>query len=144
MTKVLGILLYIVAGFFLNTVCILGFLSDQDIKAKLIILGIFVVIAAVPLLIGLACMGGNRKWKRQFGIIFVSVSGYTAFEVLLIVWMFTNEEFVELMPRKPDLELFSGIYTGTGIILGLAVVGSYLLYSARKSGESAAVSNATP
>ena len=143
--RVLSVGFYIVAGFFFYTVSVLAFIdgaavangaamgADDAALAKWLPIVIFAVPALVTLVIGLAIMG-FRDWRRDAGIVFLSVAGFMTFVVFTFVTTFMNEEFRKMMPPDmPDIVKFFGDYiTGAAVIVGLALVGALLVITGRK------------
>jgi hypothetical protein len=143
--RVLSVGFYILAGFFLYTVSVLAFVdgaavangaamgADDAAFAKWLPIIIFAVPALLTLVIGLAIMG-FRDWRRDAGIVLLSVAGFMTFVVLTFVTTFMNEEFRKMMPPDmPDIVKFFGDYiTGAAVIVGLALAGALLVITGRK------------
>jgi hypothetical protein len=144
--RVLSVGFYIVAGLLFYTVSVLAFIdgaavgasgaasgADDAAFAKWLPIIIFTVPAIITLVVGLAIMG-FRDWRRDAGIVFLSVAGFTTFVVFAFATTFMNEEYRKMMPPDmPDVLKFFGDYiTGAAIIVGLALVGALLLITSRK------------
>lgn len=116
MRKVLSVIFLSLSGLQFFIVNVLAFLSGLPLVGKLSSLAIFTGAALVPHLIGLA-FGGFRYWKRDTGMVLLSVAGVTAFMMLSIVCLFKSEEFVRLTGENA-FNAFSSFYTG-GALLAL-------------------------
>jgi hypothetical protein len=144
--RVLSVVFYIVAGFFFYTVSVLAFIdgaamgvnqapfgADDAALAKWLPIIIFAVPALITLVIGLAIMG-FRDWRRDAGIVFLSVAGFTTFGIFMFVTTFMNEEYRKLMPPDmPDImKVFGDYITGAAVIVVLALAGCLLVITGRK------------
>jgi hypothetical protein len=144
--RVLSVGFYIVAGFLFYMVSVLAFIdgaavganqpgfgADDAAFAKWLPIIIFAVPALLTLVVGLAIMG-FRDWRRDAGIVLLSVAGFMTFLVVMFVTTFMNEEFRKMMPPDmPDIVKFFGDYiTGAAVIVGLALGGALLLITSRK------------
>ncbi len=129
--KVIGICLYIVAGFFVYLVSLLAFMDMSALPVpgpawtKYAVIGGFSIPAAVAQLIGLA-VSRFKQWKRDLGIVLVSGSGMTAFVVFTIACLLWSPETRALFPRN-TWELFSDVATGVGGIVIIAGAGTALI-----------------
>lgn len=144
--RVLSVGFYIVAGFLFYTVSVLAFIdgaavganqpafgADDAAIAKWLPIVIFAVPALVTLVVGLAIMG-FRDWRRDAGIVLLSVAGFMTLVVFMFATTFMNEEFRKMMPPDmPDIVKFFGDYiTGAAVIVGLALAGALLVITGRK------------
>ena len=141
--RVLSIVFYVVAGFFLYMVSLLAFIDGTALDtngalgangaaAKWLPIGIFAVPAVLTLLVGLAIMG-FRQWRRDTGIVFLSAAGFTTFLVLSFVSMLMNEEYRKMMPPDIDVLKFFGDYiTGAAVLVVLMLAGVLLVITGRK------------
>lgn len=135
--KVLSIVFYAVAGFFVYGVALLAFIkmdsmpepTQPPVWAKFAMIGVFSAPAAVALLVGLA-IDRFRHWKRNVGIVLVSGAGSTAFVVLTLACILMSPESKKLFPRDM-LNLFSAYIAGTSTILGFIVIGVALIMTSR-------------
>jgi hypothetical protein len=144
--RVLSVVFYIVAGFLFYTVSVLAFIDGAALGANQPAFGaedatfvkwlpiiIFVVPALITLVIGLAIMG-FRDWRRDAGIVFLSVAGFTTFGIFMFATTFMNEEYRKLMPPDmPDvMKIFGDYITGAVVIVVLALAGGLLVITGRK------------
>jgi len=137
MRKMFSVLCYIVAGFFIHTVILFSFINDPKIGAgKFAVMGVFAVPALGSLLAGLG-LSRFRHWRRDIGIVFLSASGFTAFEALTIGSMLASPEFAKQFPDH-KLGFFSDYVLGFGSILLLAMFGGLLLWQHSRSRTQAA------
>jgi len=141
--RVFSVGLYVVAGFFFYTICVLAFIdgavltantanlsADDAVFAKWLPIIIFAVPAILALVGGLAVMG-FQDWKRDTGIVLLSAAGFTTFLAFAFATMFMNEESRKMMP--PEILRFFGDYiTGAAVIVGLALAGALLVITSRK------------
>lgn len=129
MRNVPGILLYVVAGVFVYTMCILAFVN-QPPAPKWGMMAAFSVFAGLFLGAGLGATR-FRRWMRDCGIVLLSAGGTTAMVVLSVACMWMSDEVKPMM--KPDTVDFFGAYA-TGICFTLAVggLGVLLLVKGKK------------
>jgi hypothetical protein len=144
--RVLSVVLYVVAGFLFYMICVLAFIdgaavgangaasdADDAAFAKWLPIIIFTVPALLTLVAGLAIMG-FRDWRRDAGIVFLSVAGFTTFGIFMFVTTFMNEEYRKMMPPDmPDvMKVFGDYITGAAVIVVLALAGGLLVITGRK------------
>ena len=130
MRKVLGILLYVVAGFFIYMVCLLAFINQSPPIAKWCIMAGFAIPAVLFLGGGLA-LNRFQNWRRDSAIVFLAAAGFTAFLVFTFLCLLMTEEFKHMM--KPDtLDFFSAYITGCCFIVGTGALGVALLKAGAK------------
>ena len=141
--RVLSVVLYVIAGFFLYMVSLMAFIDGAAIGANGPAIGaedaafakwLPIIILAVPailtLVVGLAIMG-FRDWKRDAGIVLLSAAGFTTFLVFMFATMLMKEEVRQMMP--PDaLRLFGDYITGAAVLVVLALAGALLVMTGRK------------
>lgn len=123
--KFFSVLLYVVAGFFLYMVCILGFVNSVPLVKKWGIIIVFLLPALIALLVGLA-LRSFQNWRRDTGVVLLSASGFSAFLVFTMICFMRDEEFRRMM--KPEtLAIFGDYFGGGGFILSLAALGLGLI-----------------
>ena len=133
MRKVLGILLYIVAGFFVYMVCLLAFVNQEPPIAKWGIVVGFSIPAALFLCGGLA-INRFQNWRRDSGIVLLAGAGFTFFLVFTLACLLMTEEFKRMM--EPDsLDFFSAYIAGFCFILGSGALGVVLLRAGKRRVE---------
>jgi hypothetical protein len=130
MRKIFGIILYIIAGFFLYGVNLFGFARVPTPAAKWGIMAVLAIVAALALAVGLA-LARFRNWRRDAGIVLLGTSGFTAFVAFTFLCLFLTEEFRELM-RPDTLRFFSDYATGIAVTIVYAGVGWSLLRASGK------------
>ena len=139
--KVLSIIFYVIAGFFLYSVSGVMFINVAAVKTttpppawmKLLIIGIFATPALFALLIGLAITRFQR-WKRDIGIVLLSAGGMTSFVAFSMMCVLMSPDVKKyLPPDTPDpLALFGDWVTGTISIVALVVIGLLLVVASRR------------
>ena len=146
MRKILSIVFYVIAGFFLYMVTGLAFVNIPAIKTatpspawmKLVVIGTFAVPALISLLIGLA-VTRFQQWKRDVGIVLVSAGGVTSFIAVTIVCFFMSAESKRYFPpNAPDVSQFFGHLTAgiVGIVTSI-VLGVLLIITSRRNRKPA-------
>lgn len=98
-------------------------------EVKWIIMFIFLVLAAIFMLGGLAVMR-FRNWKRESGIVLLSATGFMAFAIFSIACIFMSEEFRAMMPPE-SMDAFSDYVTGSVTLAALATLGFLLVRADR-------------
>jgi hypothetical protein len=139
MRKVLSIVFYVIAGFFVYMVCEMAFTnlgtlpskSEPPLWVKPAIVGGFSIPGAIALVIGLA-ISRFQNWKRDIGIVFVSGVGVTVFGVLMIVCILQEPEFTKMLSNNNSFAMFSDFVSGVSCILLFLVAGIVLIMSSRK------------
>lgn len=124
MRKVLGIVLYVFAGFFVYMVSLLSFVEETATE-KLIMLLVFSVPVIVFIVVGLVVNRFNN-WKKHTGIVLLSGAGVTAFVILTFVSYMMNDEFRKMMDAE-SLELFSAYVFGAVFTLSTVFIGIMLI-----------------
>ncbi|MGC2423431.1 MAG: hypothetical protein WA666_03640 [Nitrospirota bacterium] len=84
--KVIGIILYVMAGFFIMIVSLFAFsnMPTETMKAKFGIMGIFAIPAVLLMIIGVA-FNRFKKWKTAVGTVLISATGMVIFTVITFV-----------------------------------------------------------
>ncbi len=124
MRKVLGIISYVIAGFFVYMVCLLSFVNQPAITKWGIVSG-FSLPALLFLLGGLA-LNRFQNWRKHSGIVLLSGAGFTCFLVFSLACVFMTDEFKQMM--QPDtLDFFSAYVSGGIFILSTSGLGVLLL-----------------
>jgi hypothetical protein len=127
--SVFGIICWVIAGFFLYTLCILSFVNQPLWPMKLTILGIFLAPVVLFLLLAGWCRGFGRL-GRELGIVLVSAAGVSLLIILMMVCMFASPETAKSMP--PNFrEMFSAIWFGSACLSFFVVFGLILLLQRR-------------
>jgi len=128
--NVLSIIVYVVAGFFLYVVGLIGFVVEPSTIAKLGIMFGFVLPAVVALFVGFA-LRKFRRWKRDAGVVLLSAAGFSSFVVVSFIFMLMTEEYREMM--GPDtIAYLSDYITGGAVLAGMAILGIVLLWQGRR------------
>jgi hypothetical protein len=135
MRKALGVICYILAGFFVYMVCLLAFVNQPTIAKWGIVAG-FSLPALVFLSIGLS-VNGFQRWRRDTGVVLLSGAGFTSFVIFTFVCFIMTEEFEQMM--QPDTLAFFNAYISGGIfILSVVTLGIVLLKTEKKTAEGSA------
>ena len=144
--KILSIVFYVIAGFFLYGANGLAFVNVAAIRTatpppawmKLFLIGIFAIPGLISLLIGLA-LTRFQQWKRDVGIVLVSAGSVTAFAAVTMVCMFISPESKRYYPPdSPDMsQLFGDLTVGIVCIVTTIVAGVLLIIISRRSRKPA-------
>jgi hypothetical protein len=130
--NVFGIVCWVIAGFFLYSLCVLSFINRPLWPMKLAVLGVFLTPCALLVLIAGWCRGFGRL-GRELGIVLLSAAGMSLLVVLMFVCIYASPETARSMP--PDMrEMFSAIWSGTLCLAFYVVFGLFLL---RRRGSEA-------
>jgi len=137
--RVLSVVLYIVAGFFLYMVSLLAFIDgaamgidgSEAVGAKWLPIAVFTAPAVLALGAGLAIMR-FQNWRRDAGIVFLSAAGLTTFLIVSFASMVTNEEFRRMMPSETS-SFFGDYSTGAAVLVALVIAGALLLVTNRRT-----------
>ncbi|MFC1825617.1 hypothetical protein ACFL9T_23135 [Thermodesulfobacteriota bacterium] len=129
--KAFSIFCYTISGFFLYIVSLLAFIKEEPIITKYAMMGGFFLPALVALGIGLAFVR-FKNWKRDSGIIFMSVSGFMTFIILVMFCVLSSPQ---LKPYFPDdkMDFFSNYRSGLSFVLITATIGLLLIWNWKKS-----------
>jgi hypothetical protein len=126
-----GIGLYVIGGYFLWMVNLLGFFNVPQTGAK----WVFIAIVA---LVAFGAIGGGvalrrfQRWQREVGIVLLCASGFTVLGVFALVCVFLSEEARALI-RPDTFALWSDYVTGGAIAIAFAGLGGILLSADRRS-----------
>lgn len=133
MRKVFGVVCQVVAGFFLYMVSMLAFMSGLPVLAKAAMLAGFAVPAFIALAIALA-LTGLRNWKKNTGLMLLSMSAFNGFVIFSMACMWMSEEFRRMMP--PDsFANFSAYVVGAVVLAAFAILGWLLFKSGGGTAE---------
>ncbi len=138
MRKVISVVFYVIAGFFVYTVTLLAFVNMDALPsagkapawAKFAIMGGFSIPAAIALLIG-AAIDRFQHWKRDLGIVLVSGAGTTAVVAFTMACLLMSPEVKKLFPPG-QLDVFSDLVAGVSCIAAVLAVGVVLIKISRK------------
>jgi hypothetical protein len=129
--KALGIVLYVIGGYFLWMVTLLAFVNVPQTGAKWIFIAAVAVLAAGTIGGGVA-LRRFQHWRREVGIVLLCTPGFTAFGVFALVCVFLSEELRKFM--RPDIFAFWSDYvTGGAVAIAFAGLGGFLLNADRPS-----------
>ena len=121
--KIISVVCYIIAGFFLYTVCLLSFIIQPPYFMKIAIMGGF--SSLIALAIGLA-FRRFLTWKRDAGIVFLTVAGLTALTAFSMFCLLSSPEFKEFFPQN-KIDFFNDYITGLSCIILFAFIGISLI-----------------
>ena len=131
--NVFGIICWVIAGLFLQDLCLLSFVNQPLWPMKLTTLGIFLALVVPFLLIAAWCRGFSRL-GRELGIVLLSVAGISLLCILTMVCAFASPEMAKSMP--PNFrEMFNAIWFGAACLTFYFVFGLILVLGRRSSGE---------
>jgi hypothetical protein len=128
-----GVLSFIGAGFCLNGVGTLAFVTAPAWWVKVVMLATFAVPAAIFFGIGAWCWG--RNVLQALAVVLLSAAGMTAMGVLSFVSMLLTPEYAKLLPPETS-QLFSSRWTGAACLGGYVVIGIALLLASRRAPSS--------
>jgi len=132
MRKVIGIIFYVIAGFFIYMVCLLSFINEPNLEKWGIVAG-FTILALLFLSIGLA-VNRFKNWKRHLGIVLLSGSGTTCFIIFTVACLLMSDEFKEMM--EPDtFDYFNAYITGGVFTFITGALGMLLIIIYKKEAE---------
>ena len=132
MRKVIGIIFYVVAGFFIYMVCLLSFINHENYQKWGIVAG-FTLLAVLVLTIGLA-MNRFQNWNRHVGIVLLSGTGTSCFIVLTFALLIMSDEFRNMM--EPDtIEYFNAYLSGGIFTILMGALGILFLKIKKKKTE---------
>lgn len=138
MHKVSTVCFYVLAGFFVYGLGIVGFMRAPDDIDRAAFVAVLVGVCSVPLavlmLIGFA-LSRFRTWKRDLGVVLISGVGFTAMVALSIGCMLFDSQGKKMFP--PDFEQRVDVAMGIGVNLVLLLLGIGLLLASRASAEPA-------
>lgn len=106
------------------TAGLVAFIREPHGAAKWAVIGVFVAVAAVFLLIGLA-LGRFERWRVKMGAVLVAGGAVAAFVALTIILFAMSEEFEALVPGH-HLALFSDYVAGGAVIVTALLIGGVL------------------
>ncbi|MBI5696541.1 MAG: hypothetical protein HZC51_12560 [Nitrospirae bacterium] len=109
--RVISILLYIIAGYFVFMMTAMAFIA---IPYKAVFLSVVFAIALIFLAAG-GAVNRFRRWKTAFGAVLLSVGGFSAFGALTMASILLDDELLAMMP-EPDTALSFDYITGFSIL----------------------------
>jgi uncharacterized membrane protein len=123
--RIISIIFYIVAGFFIFIVCFIGFGNLQPYHSKLAAMGILLVPAIIALSVGFI-VRGLKAWRREGGITLLAAASFTAFMVFSLFCVYLSPEFNKYYPDAKT-DIFNDYITGTVLIVLFAMIGILLI-----------------
>lgn len=131
MQKIISIICYVIAGFFLFAVSLISFFNAPHLSAKLIILSIFSIPTLIMFGLGLA-LRRFRTWQRDIAIVLLSVSGFTVFGIISFLCLSLAPEFKEFFPDNKVPSFFNDYFTGASCVVIFICAGVLLLLASKK------------
>jgi hypothetical protein len=131
MTKVFGIVFYVIAGFFIYMASLLAFISSLTLQMKIFVMAVFLVPAFMVMYIGLR-LNKSSVWRLDLGIVLLSVAGFMALLVLTMVCLWMTPE-LQSMVGADAFAIFEDYETGMAFIAIQIAVGLLLIKEERKS-----------
>ena len=123
--NVFGIVALVISGFFFYAVAMIAFINQPAWPIKTVIVLVFVIPAAIFLVIGVWCHGFD-KFQRDSGIVLVAAAANTLLVIFSFVSMLASPDVAKLLP--PDsVKMFSAIWSGAFCLMVYIVVGLALL-----------------
>ncbi|MDX1488233.1 MAG: hypothetical protein R3268_08540 [Acidiferrobacterales bacterium] len=127
--RLVSIICYVIAGFFVYMVCLLSFVSE--VAAKYVMVGVFSTPAVAFLAAGLA-ISRSKGWRHLVGVVLLSGTGVAAGVVGMVFFLWLAPETRELFSTS-SLDFFSDYLAGSVSILLLAALGGWLVISNRRA-----------
>jgi hypothetical protein len=125
MREVIGVIFYILAGFFFSCTGFTALMSPGAGVAKMMMICFVLLPFSICLAIGRWLSSGHR-WKRDVGIVCIVSALAGATMSVMMAAVFANPEFnKKLRPEHADFfhdYLFAAIWFGTWLLLGGALV----------------------
>lgn len=119
--KILSVICYVIAGFFIYTVAILAFTITPSAATKTGIMFGFSIPAIIALFAGFAFDQFRHK-LRDTGIVLMSSAGFTLFLVFTLACLLRTDEFKKMM--KPEtMAFFSDYVVGFGFLIFISAIG---------------------
>jgi len=141
MRKVFGIVLYVMAGFFVYMVCLLAFINQPLMPKWGMVAGF--TIPAVLCLCGGLTVNRFENWQRHSGIVLVTAAGFTCFLIFTFLCLLMTDEFKRMM--QPDtLNFFSAYVSGGTFVVITGALGILLLRSRTDCAEPPAGGDGKP
>ena len=126
MKKIIGIILFIISGFFLSIIPTTCFYQFNVGRGFLLAYGMFLIPFLVTHLIALACYG-FKKWKMATGIVFVSVGGYVL-SLAGMMYLFTQSpEAKQLFSQQMPTDISFNVSNGLVVTLLFIFIGLLLI-----------------
>lgn len=129
MRRAVSVLLFAFGGWMLTGQLASAFFDVEPGAAdNAMLIGVFGLIAGVPLLLG-AWASPGRRW-RELGLTILIAAGIAMFCGVMVLMLFMDPAFMRYMPPPPDIELAPA--WGVVNLLVIALVGG-LLYQDRRT-----------
>jgi hypothetical protein len=129
--NVIGIIFYVIAGFFFYGVGLLAFINMPDVgKFNFVIMGIFAIPALVCTVIG-AVVHSSGNWKASAGIVLLSAAAFNLFVVMTLISLMMSPELEKLVPNN-SLSMFTGYRSGFATMAVQVCTGGLLLIAGWK------------
>ncbi|MDD2708275.1 MAG: hypothetical protein PHV34_09720 [Verrucomicrobiae bacterium] len=136
--KIISIVLFVVAGFFVYAMGLLAFVNLDSplftnrppVWLKFAMVSFFFIPAVAALLLGLA-VNRFQNWRRDIGIVLVSGAGMVVFVILSLMCLLLSPEAGRVFPGG-GWDLFNSYLFGIGWLAALAGTGVTLIMVSRK------------
>lgn len=135
MRSAFGIVLYVVAGFFVYMVCMLAFMNLPAIPKWRMVAG-FTIPAVLSHCGGLA-VDGFRNWRWHTGIVLVTAAGFVCWLIFTIICAMMEDEFRQLI-RPETLNFFNAYGSGGMFVAITGSLGMLLLATGKDPAEPSA------
>jgi len=129
--KIISIICYIIAGFFLYAVCMIAFASVPQYFMKIAIMCGFSIPGLIALVIGLA-IRRFRTWKRDVGIVFLTASLFTTLIVFTMLCLFLSPEFKKFLPHN-ETDFSNDYITGSSCVIIFIFIGVLLIKKSKNT-----------
>ena len=124
--KILAILFYICAGFFVYLMSFVAYIkSPTPGLAKTAVIGVFAIPATVFMLIGLATERFTR-WRQRLAVVLYAGAGTTAFTIGMYTFLLLEPEFRNMVSPEA-MAMLSGSLSGAAAVLVFILIGLVLI-----------------
>jgi hypothetical protein len=141
MRNALGVVLYVIAGFFVYMVCLLAFVNQPPIPKWGIVAGF--TIPALLFLSGGLAVNRFRSWRRHAGIVLVTATGVTCFLIFTFMCLLMTDEFKQMMEPE-TLHFLSAYGSGVTFVVITGALGVLLLRPRKNHAEQPAGGDGKP
>jgi ABC-type transport system involved in multi-copper enzyme maturation permease subunit len=132
MRRAIGIIFYVIAGFFIYMVCLLSFINQPNVEKWGIVAG-FTLLALLFMSLGLA-VNRFQNWKKHLGIVLLSGTGVTCFIIITFACLLVSDEFKDMM-EPGTIESFNAYISGGIFTFITGALGILLLKTEKKEVE---------
>jgi hypothetical protein len=122
--KIISVVLYVLAGFFVYAACFASFIGVGSAIAKILCLAGIFSVAMIFMCIA-ASLHRFEKWKMEFGVTLVSATTSAAAACVMLLCIWLDPEFRRYFPR--DHFGIIDYVSGTVLVFFLSAFGVVLI-----------------